>query len=143
MELVQTAFVGFLQLILGAREADGSLSLFRSKTIVPVSNECWFSISLSLDTLKMARMARSKQPVVPIEDWRRADGDPELAHVEVVNGCNQGYQRTDIERCPPMKRNAHAFHHASLRPMCIPSVRFDTCHDPTVLSEFLDRRGRK
>ena len=34
---------------------------------------------------------------VPIEDWRRADCDPELAHVEVVNGSNQGYQSAHIE----------------------------------------------
>ena len=58
---------------------------------------CYIVLHFLVTTCEVARTATSKQPCEPIEDWRRADGDPELAHVEIVDGCNQGYQCADIE----------------------------------------------
>merc|ERR1712217_58486 len=52
---------------------------------------------------------------VTIQDRGRTDGNPELTHVEVMHGCNQGDQRADVEGCPPSLRHAHTFHQEESR----------------------------
>merc|ERR1719456_2029027 len=64
------------------------------------------------DQVELDHLQRhSDRPIdVTIEDWGSVEGDPELAHVEVMHCCNQGSQSTDVHGCLPMVCHIHRFH---------------------------------
>ena len=70
-----------------------SLTPKRGLAQIRVSSGLLLTVEQNLSCLPTLKQSAR----VPIEDWRRADCDPELAHVEVVNGSNQGYQSAHIE----------------------------------------------
>merc|ERR1719207_501640 len=42
---------------------------------------------------------------IAVDDRRRVNLHPELAHVHVVHTCNQSHQATNMQGCPPMATN--------------------------------------
>merc|ERR1711907_807474 len=47
---------------------------------------------------------------VTIQNGGTVDNDPELAHVEVMNSCNQCNQSTNIHGCLPMEAHSRRLH---------------------------------
>merc|ERR1719515_454357 len=52
---------------------------------------------------------------VAVQDWGAVDLDPELAHVEIVDGCNQGDKGTAVQRSLPVGSHVRGLHQEEQR----------------------------